>query len=337
MKKLFLFSLLAVASFSVNAQSVEVIDNGSFEGLELGTTLYRSGTNYLESLGSSQGWYDLWCVRGGSTAVNNNYGTGEIVTDTDEARGKVVKLTYTTTTGGVAQQDRDGNPHLTQRLRITAGVALEEGIYTLGFWAKSPVANAVISAGIKLTAGVGSTTYSAKVREAFKLKDFDWPNNAEHASISGSMKEFMLTEEWAYYTVEFDLSKVVSANTEPSWETSAGREYKIQDATEADRKELNLTMMGFKTIGDVYIDGVSLKKNDDTTTSVKTTGNKLQMSVTGNTILLHNVAKEAALYNVNGQLLEKQIANNDAVQFSAPEKGIYIVKADNIYEKILIK
>lgn len=310
MKKMFTFLFLFVM-VAANAQISEFVTDGGFEN----TTV---NPDVKESSWAEKG---VWYTRFGS------WKNATFETVTDPEKGVAVKMNYSE-----SNQDRDNGPYLYQRI-VDVPVA---GKATVGFWAKSSVENPLVNVSLRLWQ---YGTYIFRERQAFKLNDFDWPSNSNDEGRSGACQNFNLTAEWAYYTTDVDLTKIVSELAEPSWAKQNGREYSIVGADDDDRKNFLIAFQGVKTAGEIFIAGVSLQAEKAQESSIKSAnGEELEVLVIGNNVMLSNAKGETGLYNAKGQLIDKKNPDsNNTVQFTALEKGFYIVKSSNSFQKILVR
>lgn len=248
-----------------------------------------------------------------------------VVTDTE--KGHAIKASYSK-----SNNSYDNGPYIYQRLKDQPGA----GKATVGFWAKSSVANAVVGVSLRLWQ---YGTYRFRVRQAFKLDDYSNPVTAADSTRSGAVKEFKLTDSWTYYTVVIDLTQIVNELGDPKWPVSQGRDYYIVDANDKDRKEMYLCFQGLRTVGEVYIAGVSVIAPESVSTSIsRQPSAKFSVNIVGRDILISGLSQPVRLYNTEGILIgEDSAAGNDSVVFSVPSGGVYIVKYGKKSKSIRVK
>ncbi|MCI6619344.1 MAG: DUF4627 domain-containing protein [Prevotella sp.] len=263
----------------------------------------------------------VWASRFGSWKD----ATISVVADTE--RGHAIKASYTKT-----NNDYDNGPYIYQRLKDQPGA----GKATVGFWAKSPVANAVVGASLRLWQ---FGTYEFRVRQAFKLDDYSNPVTAADSTRSGAVKEFKLTDSWAYYTVVIDLTQIVNELGYPKWAVSQGRNYYFVDANDNDRKEMYVCFQGLRTVGEVYIAGVSVIAPESVATSIsRQPSAKFSVNIVDRDILISGLSQPVRLYNMEGILIgEDSAAGNGSVVFTVPSGGVYIVKSGKTSKSIRVK
>lgn len=307
MKKLITIAL-ALLCLSAYSQNAEYITDSGLESSNIVVTEKNS------SWPAKGVWFSYW-------GSNKN---ATIETIDDEDAGKVIEtISYT----GYKQIDYD--PWFGQRILNVPSA----GIYRLSFKAKST--NRCVDPRIAVSLRLKGT-YKYKERQAFKRLDFVYdPANKE----LGGTALIDLTSDWDEYFVDFDLTKVVSSLTEPAWDVSQGREYKILDAMDADRQDFYLTIQSFEVAADFVVDDVSLKLS-----TLSTTGNtitqQMQIEVENKQISIYNITPGNKLYLIDplGHVLDLKHSQNNPVQFNVVDAGVYIVynATLNIHEKVLV-
>ncbi|WP_353135442.1 T9SS type A sorting domain-containing protein [Pseudopedobacter sp.] len=190
MKNLSLFLGLCLVTFSSKAQVI----NGNMSGTNLN---YVNQSTTVNTPGAGNGWGVFF----GGTEANQNL---DIVstTDTDagSGQGTVIKLTATGQNTDIAN-----NARLVQRLSTLTS---NNSVYRLTFKAKATTANTTILAP--------SLRVSYNSLPAVVLNGYDGIGLPAHIPIT-------LTQSWAEYYVDYDLSRHVAGSMTSSGTFSTGQ------------------------------------------------------------------------------------------------------------------
>lgn len=297
MKNLSIFFLLLAVCPTISAQNKEFISDGG---------MVQSNIDPLSKLSSwpKKGvWFSYW--------GSNKRATIGTVEDSDQ--GKVIQEYVFT-----ASKQVDYDPWFGQRI-VDVPTA---NIYRLSFKAKAT--NRCVTPKIAVTLRLKST-YVWKKRQAFKLVEFVYSPTSNEM---GGTKILEIAEGWNTYYIDFDLTKVVSSLSEPSWEIKNNREYHILEATNDDRSDFYLTIQSYNVAGgDFAIDDVSLQLSPLSAVNPVNGGDQMKVQVVGRKIMINGLSQDdvICLTDEAGRMMSQQRAKGKLVAIDVKTSGVFIV------------
>lgn len=111
---------------------------------------------------------------------------------------------------------------------------LDAAVYRVGFWAKSTMDSPLPVVNVYLRVNTSPSNFLF-----FKLADLDPKDNPNK---SMALFQKFITNQWKYYTVDFDLSKTVNSASNYKLSKEKGTPVGIEKSAKMDRKDLYLAI-----------------------------------------------------------------------------------------------
>ncbi|MEG1684748.1 MAG: DUF4627 domain-containing protein [Bacteroides sp.] len=303
MKKQLLILGLCAMALSINAQT-NLIANGDF----------ATPFDATKTSGTVNNNTELWYSVIKPASVNN----GNTITpdvDADVNHGNVVKITNLNKSGVW------GGCFLAKRTKTPAGI--EKEVYTLSF-------------DVKSVGGLFNTRVyirDPKTDNVFiKINDINMDPNGPDAKKSASAYPYgpKVKDTWEHVSVDYDFKQVVDNYNSLTSVAAGVHATPITDATLQD-----FTVAIFcNVVGTILVDNISLvKKSSTNIANNKKDANGLIIYTNGNNVNVLNAKSAIEIYDISGKLIQKENSEN----FSIAQKGIYILKANNATQKLVIR